>query len=86
MKSPLYYVHMETKILADFEICISVPLRQSISWTPSFYANPKTHKEEISGRPVVSLVKCGSSKISEYVDYHLQQKILSYIKVTFFVN
>ena len=26
MKSSTYYFHMKTKILADFEICISVPL------------------------------------------------------------
>ena len=27
MKSSTYYFHMKTKILADFQICISVPLR-----------------------------------------------------------
>ena len=26
--SPTYYFHMKTKILADFEICINVPLKQ----------------------------------------------------------
>ena len=29
MKSSTYYIHMKTKILADFQICISVPLRSS---------------------------------------------------------
>ena len=27
MKSSTYYFHIKTKILADFQICISVPLR-----------------------------------------------------------
>ena len=28
VKCSTYYFHMETKILADFQICISVPLNQ----------------------------------------------------------
>ena len=31
MKSSTYYFHMKTEILADFHICISVPLRRNIS-------------------------------------------------------
>ena len=27
LKSSTYYFHMNTKILADFQICISVPLK-----------------------------------------------------------
>ena len=27
MKFSIYYFHMKTKILADFQICVSVPLR-----------------------------------------------------------
>ena len=27
VKSSIYYFHMKTKILADFQICISVPLK-----------------------------------------------------------
>ena len=34
--------------------------------------SPKIHKEGIFGRPVISSVNCHSSKISKYVDYHLQ--------------
>ena len=30
MNSSAYYIHMKAKILADFQICISVPL--STSW------------------------------------------------------
>ena len=40
--------------------------------TSRFYTKPKIHKEGIPGRPVISWVNCHSSKISEYVDYHLQ--------------
>ena len=29
VKSSTYYFHMKTKILADFQICISVPLNHS---------------------------------------------------------
>ena len=29
MTSSLYYFHMKTKILADFQICISVPLNRA---------------------------------------------------------
>ena len=53
--------------------------------TPRFYKKSKIHKEGIPGRPVINPVKCRSSKISEYVDYHLQplvQEIPSYIKGT----
>ena len=52
---------------------------------PRFYTKPKIHKEGIPGRPVVSSFNCHSSKISEYVYYHLQplvQEIFSYIKDT----
>ena len=27
VKSPVCYFHMKTKILADFQVCISVPLK-----------------------------------------------------------
>ena len=59
--------------------------------TPRFYTKPKNRKEGIPGRPVISSVNCHSSKISEYVDYHLQQmvrEIPSHIKdgAMFFVN
>ena len=40
--------------------------------TPRFYTKPKLHKEKIPGKPVISSVNCHSSKILEYVDYHLQ--------------
>ena len=31
VKSPAYFFHMKTKILADFQICISVPLNEGIA-------------------------------------------------------
>ena len=42
------------------------------------------HKAGVPGRPVISSVNCHTSKISEYVDYHLQpivRKIPSCVKV-----
>ena len=69
---------------------------QNISWklkqikiqnkrTPWFYTKPKVLKIGITGRPVISSVNCHSSKIQEYVDYHLQpivREIPLYIKDT----
>ena len=40
--------------------------------TPNFYMQPKIHKERNPGRPVISSVNCHKSKISQYVDHHLQ--------------
>ena len=40
--------------------------------TPKFYILPKIHKENNPGRPVISSINCHTSKISKYVDYHLQ--------------
>ena len=58
--------------------------------TPLFYLLPKIHKEDIPGRPVVSSINCHTSKISEFVDHHLQPlvKLLpSYIQdTTDFIN
>ena len=48
--------------------------------SPQFYLKPKLNKGGIPGRPDVS---CYLSKISEYVDYHLQsivKGIPSYVK------
>ena len=40
VKSSTYYFHMKTKILADFQICISVPFKCSFSvWRKYFQMN-----------------------------------------------
>ena len=36
VKSSTYYFHMKTKILADFQICITVPLIQFLSFLKLF--------------------------------------------------
>ena len=51
---------------------ISQGLKTGNPKTPLFYLKPKIHKEGNSGRPVISSINCHTSKISEYVDYHLQ--------------
>ena len=51
--------------------------------TPKFSLLPKIHKEGIPGRPVIDSVNCHSTRISKYVDYHLQPevtKLKSYTK------
>ena len=51
--------------------------------TSKFYLNPKIHKKNNPGRPVINSVDCHSSNISKYVDYHLQpevRKLKSYTK------
>ena len=40
--------------------------------TPHFYLKPKLHKYGNTGRPMVSSISCHTSRISEYIDYHLQ--------------
>ena len=53
--------------------------------TPTLKLPPKVHKENHPGRPIVSSINSYSTKISEYVDHHLQpytKDIKSYIKDT----
>ena len=50
-----------------------------------FYTQPTLHKERNPGRPVISTLTCHTSKIWEYIDYHLQpiiKQIPSYVKDT----
>ena len=51
---------------------ISEGLKTENPKTPHFYLKPKVHKEGNQGRPMISSVNCHTSKVSEYVDYHLQ--------------
>ena len=51
--------------------------------TTRIYMQPKIHKKGNLGMPVVSSLNCHTSRISEYVDLHLQQivkQIPSYMK------
>ena len=53
--------------------------------TPTLKLPPKVHKEGHPGRPLVSSIDSPTSKISEYVDFHLQpftKTIKSHIKDT----
>ena len=53
--------------------------------TSQFHIFPKVHKTNIPERPVVSSVKCRTSKISKFVDHYLQphaKSLPSYIKDT----
>ena len=62
---------------------IAVGLKIDSPKSPHFYLKPKLHKESVSGRPVISSVNCHTSKISEYVNCHLQaivREIPSYVK------
>ena len=52
---------------------ISDGLKTENPKTPHFYLKPKVHNEGNPGRPVISSINCHTSKISEYVDYHLHQ-------------
>ena len=64
---------------------ISEGLKKENPKTPHFYLNQKVHKEGNPGRPVISSINCHTSKISEYVDYHLQpivKEIPSYVQDT----
>ena len=50
VKSSTYDIHMKTKILADFQICISVPLR-----IPPRYAAPGDLWMEIVKNVVINI-------------------------------
>ena len=53
--------------------------------TSRFYLLPKIHKEGSPGRPVVSSVNSHTSKISKFVDHHIQplaKGLISYVKDT----
>ena len=58
--------------------------------TPRFYLLPKIHKENNPGRPVIFSVDCHTSRISLFVDYHMQdsaQSLKSYVRnTTDFIN
>ena len=45
--------------------------------TAQFHIFPKVHKPNAPGRPVVSSVKCDTSKISKFVDHYLQPHVKS---------
>ena len=52
---------------------------------PHYYLKLKLHKEGVPGRSVISSVNCHTSKILEYVHYHLEpfvREIPSYVKDT----
>ena len=64
---------------------ISEGLKTENPKTLHFCQKPKVHKKGNSGRPVISLINCHTSKISEYVDYHPQpivKEIPSYVQDT----
>ena len=64
---------------------VSDGLKVESSRTPRFYIQPKIHKEGNPGRPVISSLNSHTSKIFEYVDFHLQaivKQIPSYVKDT----
>ena len=44
--------------------------------TSKFNMMPKIHKKGNPGRPVINSVDCHSSRISQYVDYHLQPEVV----------
>ena len=53
--------------------------------TPCFYIQPKIQNKVNPGKTVISSLNCHTSKIFEYVDFHLQQvvkHILPYVKNT----
>ena len=58
--------------------------------TPRFYLLLKIHKENNPNRPVASSVDCHISRISSFVDYHIQdsaQALKSYVRdITDFIN
>ena len=48
-------------------------LRTENPKAPYFYLKPNINKEDNPGRPAISSINCHTTKISEYVDYYLNQ-------------
>ena len=64
---------------------ISEELKSENPKTPHFYLKSKVHKEGNPGRHVISSINSHTSKVSEYVDYHLPpivKEISSYVQDT----
>ena len=78
VKSSTYYFHMKTKILADFQICISVPLIRS-----KFTLTNSLLKLTSHGRYIKLFVVSGSIKKLFSVDcvkiYHFQSIVFANI-------
>ena len=55
MKSSTHYFYMKAKILADFQICISVPLRKNKKGI-----DPKVNKIVSYGKKVERNVSCAT--------------------------
>ena len=63
VKFSTYYFHMKTKILADFQICISVPLISDAKSCPKQYSVHRKfcpHEIELNSR-----ILCSANKNSE---------------------
>ena len=83
MKSSTYYFHMKTKTLADFEICISVPLKQKLQKLDQLTTNGKIYPQEYSVNLKDHILKIYMSVVIEYflnrdIDHRLN--ILNYFK------
>ena len=75
----------EMKRNEELDADIALGLKPIEPKTPRFYLLPKIHKEGNPGRPVISSVDCHTSRISAFVDYHIQdsaQSLKSYVKDT----
>ena len=75
--------HLMNKNLFSEELANGLKVTESR--TAIFYLLPKIHKVGNPGRPVVSSIDCHTSKISEFIDHHLQpivQSTRSYVKDT----
>ena len=60
MRSSTYYFHMKTKILADFQICISVPLSLGASFIEQLHKTTLSTFQEI-------LIKTAMASVSTRV-------------------
>ena len=62
---------------------IAAKLEVQEAKTPAFYMLLKILKPENRGRPVISSVNCHTTSISQYVNHHLQPRVIevkSYVK------
>ena len=56
VKSPTYYFHIKTNTMADFQICISVPLINQLTFRNYiFHVSRRSHPQVLLGRVVLKI-------------------------------
>ena len=82
VKSSAIYIHMKTNILADFQICISIPL-MSMSFGKYFFkaklpfsASSTESKNRLKSLPRINILFSKHSKIQDLKYYNIEKQMV----------